>query len=113
MSRGKIRRKKTRLLALNQDPPLLPVRRVRALQSRSPAGSILYALAQSYGGIRHFHADQPPQALLMGQRATDAPNPAARKRLRMEGRKESRFLSRHISLQLYLHVETFQSIKFI
>lgn len=41
---------------------MLPVRRVRSFQSGASAGSILYALAQTYGGTRHFHADQPPKA---------------------------------------------------
>lgn len=53
---------KNRVWSLKQNPPMLPVRCVRCFQSCASPGSILYALAQSYGGTRHFHADQPPEA---------------------------------------------------
>lgn len=72
--------KKSRLSSLNQNPPMLPVRRVRSLQPRASAGSILYALAQSYGGTRHFHADQPPAAYCGNERLTSQNQPLRKKK---------------------------------
>lgn len=68
--KGKDENKKPRWSSCNQSPPMLPVRRVRSFQSCASAGSILYALAQTYGGTRHFHADQPPEAYCGNERLT-------------------------------------------